>query len=178
MTMVSVSTASHFTPAALSTIQSVHTAVMRWAAALVPGSTLLMWKVDAVGCDREFMSYTLRRKGTRASRRCWPAVILTAVNPLWAGRQQHDTAGTAMFHYMKRRSHPCCAEVDEANRANTHQPSAGAGRGRRVGSNSMNSQYACPAKAPTAPYCPASSTASSSPAHRTAKCRLTSSGSA
>ena len=50
--------------------------------------------------------HTLRRKGTRASRRCWPAVILTAVNPLRAGRQQPGTAGTAMFHYMKRRSHP------------------------------------------------------------------------
>ena len=50
--------------------------------------------------------HTLRRMGTRASRRCWPAVILTAVNPLWAGRQQPGTAGTAMFHYMQRRSHP------------------------------------------------------------------------
>ena len=38
--------------------------------------------------------HTLRRKGTRASRRCWPAVILTAVNPLWAGRQPPGTAGT------------------------------------------------------------------------------------
>ena len=47
--------------------------------------------------------HTLRRKGTRASRRCWPAVILTAVNPLWAERQQ---PGTTMFHYMQRRSHP------------------------------------------------------------------------
>ena len=43
--------------------------------------------------------------GTRASRRCWAAVILTAVSHLPAGRQQPGTAGTAVFHYMNPRSH-------------------------------------------------------------------------
>ena len=46
----------------------------------------------------------LRRMGTRASRRCRSAVIVTAVNYLRAGRQQPSTAGTVVFHYL--RSHP------------------------------------------------------------------------
>ena len=66
----------------------------------------LVWRLDISrierGCDREFMSF-LQRSGTRASRRCRPAVILTAVGPLPAGRQQPGTAGTAVFHYVNLR---------------------------------------------------------------------------
>ena len=67
-----------------------------------------------LGCDREFMSF-LQRSGTRASRRCRPAVILTAVGPLPAGRQQPGTAGTAVFHYMNLRSHPVASQSTHDN---------------------------------------------------------------
>jgi len=58
------------------------------------------------GCDREFMCQAADHRGTRASRRCRPAVILTAELPMRSGRPQAITAGTAMFHNMNPRSHP------------------------------------------------------------------------
>ena len=66
---------------------SVQLSSVRPGASSYPASMIALTHKVTLGATGN-SCHTLRRKGTRASRRCWPAVILTAVNPLWAGRQQ------------------------------------------------------------------------------------------
>ena len=74
--------------------------------------------------------HTLRRKGTRASRRCWPAVILTAVNPLRAGRQQPCIVSARCRVRRHRPRQPPQAGCDPGS---FHQRPPSPGRAERCG---------------------------------------------
>jgi hypothetical protein len=72
--------------------------------------------------------------GTRASRRCWLAVILTASNAMLAGRQQPGTAGTAVFRWWNTGVPPvpACGHPDRTTcNAGKKKPRRPGGAGRR-----------------------------------------------